>query len=57
MDVENEDPISLIGQFLEQYEITGNVDDIVPTEEFKLKTYGKDWKKIKIELEGMGVII
>ena len=53
MDVENEDPISLIGQFLEHYEITGNVDDIVHTEEFKQKTYGKDWKKLKIELEGM----
>jgi hypothetical protein len=54
---ENDEDTSLMGCFLKDYEITNDEDDIVPVDEIKSMNYGKDWKKIKIELEGLGIVI
>ena len=57
VNTEMEETTTLLGQFSRDYEITGNMDDIVPVSEIKGNSYGRDWKKLKIELEGMGVIV
>jgi hypothetical protein len=57
MNVEIEETTTLIGKFSRDYEITGNPDDIVPISDIKSHQYGRDWNKLKIELEGLGVKI
>ena len=58
-DNTDEKDFSLIEQFTEDYEITNNYDDdIVLIKEIQSMDYGKqDWKKLKAELENLGVII
>lgn len=48
---------TLISQFLEDYEITNNQENIIPVEQIKTRSYGHDWKKLKGELEGIKLII
>ena len=57
INVEIEETTTLLGQFSRDFQITGNMDDIVPINEIKGKSYGRDWKKLQIELEGLGVIV
>ena len=52
-----EETTTLIGKFSRDYQITGSLNDITPISEIKSKSYGKDWNKLKIELEGLGVIV
>ena len=47
----------LLGQLLEDFEITRSEDDMVLVSELKSMEYGKDRKKMKTELEGIGLVI
>ena len=57
VNTEIEETTSLLGQFSRDYEITNNPDDITPISDIKQKPYGRDRKKLQIELEGLGIII
>jgi hypothetical protein len=57
VNTEIEETTTLLGQFSRDYEITGNPDDIIPISEIKSHQYGRDWNKLKIELEGLGIVI
>ena len=52
-----EETTTLIGKFSRDYQITSDPNDITPISEIKSKSYGKDWNKLKIELEGLEVNI
>ena len=54
---EGEPDTSLLGQFLADFEITRNEEDMVLVSEIKTLDYGKDRKKLKTELEGMELVI
>jgi len=56
-NAETDEETTLIGKFSRDYKITGDKNDIVPISDIKQKSYGKDWKKLQIELKGLGVII
>ena len=52
-----EETTTLLGQLSHDYEITNDPNDITPISDIKQKPYGRDWKKLQIELEGLGIII
>ena len=58
-DNADENETTIIEQFTQHYEITNNYDDdIVLVKEVQSTAYGKqDWKKLKTELENLGVIV
>ena len=48
---------SLLGLFTADFEIVRDPNDITPIDSIKSRAYGKDWKKLKTELEGWEVLI
>jgi hypothetical protein len=56
-EAEEEGDETILERFCGEYEITNNAENVVPIKELQMKPYGKDWKKLKAGLEGLGLAI